>query len=100
MFAGLVLHTALSMTFGVVFALLVVPLVRHWVALLGAGLVYGQVLWAVDIEIFGRTVFPWFTNPHGPDQLFELWIHPIGYGLFLAPFLFGLARRAARAADE
>jgi len=99
-FAGLVLHTALSMTFGIVFALLVVPLVRHWALLLGAGLIYGVALWAVNIEIFGRTVFPWFTNTHGPNQLFELWIHPIGYGLFLAPFLFGLARRAAHATDD
>lgn len=49
---------------------------------------------AVDIEIFRRTVFPWFTNPHGPNRLFELWIHPVGYGLLLAPFFFGLGRRA------
>lgn len=91
--AGLVLHIALSMTFGIVFARVVAPVARHWAALLAGGLVYGIVLWAVNIELFGRTVFPWFTNPNGPNQIFELWIHPVGYGLFLAPFFFGLARR-------
>lgn len=91
---GLVLHVALSMVFGVVFALVVVPVARGAGMLVAGGVAYGLVLFVVNFEIFGRAFFPWFTNPKGPNQLFELWIHPVAYGLFLVPFFLGIRHAA------
>jgi len=92
---GLVLHVALSMVFGVVFALVVVPVARGAAMVAVGGLAYGLVLFVVNFQIFGRVFFPWFTNPKGPNQLFELWIHPVAYGLFLVPFFLGMRNAAA-----
>jgi hypothetical protein len=95
--AGLVTHFALSMAFGIVFALAVgiFRLARMPLLLLVAAVVYGLALYVVNFQIIGRAFFPWFVNPNGPNQGFELWIHPVGYGLFLVPFFIGL-RAAGR----
>lgn len=96
---GLVLHLTLSSAYGVIFALLVSFLPRRTLVVFGAGIVYGLLLYVVNFQIFGRTLFPWFTNPEGPDQGFEVFIHAV-FGLLLAPFLIGRSRpmeqRAAR----
>jgi hypothetical protein len=86
--AGLVTHFALSMLFGIVFALgvAILRLARPPQLLLAAALVYGLALYVVNFQIVGRAFFPWFVDPSGPNQGFELWIHPVGYGLFLVPF--------------
>ncbi|MDQ2852011.1 MAG: hypothetical protein M3Y49_15025 [Actinomycetota bacterium] len=88
---GLVLHLGLSLLFGIVFALIVtmLGLSTRPLLLLAAGLVYGLVLYIVNFQIIGRIFFPWFVNPKGPNQIFELWIHPIAFGLILVPFLLG-----------
>lgn len=91
---GLVLHIALSMLFGLVFGLLVVPLLRTTTLLVAGAIVYGLGLFVVNFEIFGRTLFPWFSNPKGPNMLFELWIHPVAFGLFLIPFFLTNRRMA------
>lgn len=96
--AGLVLHVALAMLFGVVFALTVVPWARNIGLLVLGALVYGVVLYVVNFQIFGRLFFGWFVNSHGPNQLFELWIHPVAFGLFLVPFFIGL--RAGRSEGD
>jgi hypothetical protein len=88
---GLVTHLTLSIVFGVVFALLLVLLPRRAFVVLGAGVVYGLLLYVVNFQIFGRTLFPWFTDPKGPDQGFEVFIHAV-FGLFLGPFLIGRSR--------
>jgi uncharacterized membrane protein YagU involved in acid resistance len=85
---GLVTHLTLSIAFGVVFGLLVLLLPRRGLIVLGAGVVYGLVLYVVNFQILGRTLFPWFTDPNGPDQGFEVFIHAV-FGLVLAPFLIG-----------
>ncbi len=85
---GLVTHLTLSAAFGVVFALLAGFLPRRAVLVLAAGVVYGLLLYVVNFQIFGRTLFPWFTDPKGPDQGFEVFIHAV-FGLLLAPFLLG-----------
>lgn len=92
--AGLVLHLGLSMVFGIVFAMLVglLRLSGRWPLLVVAALVYGLLLYVVNFQIFGRIFFPWFVNPMGPNQGFELWIHPVAYGLVLVPFLMGARR--------
>jgi hypothetical protein len=83
-FAGLVLHLSLTVLYGIVFAVFV-PLVRN-VAILGiAAVAYGLLLYVVNFQIFGRIVFGWFTDPMGPNQGFEIFIHAV-YGLLLAPF--------------
>jgi hypothetical protein len=50
---------------------------------------YGLIVYVV---VFGNTLFPWFTDPTGPDQGFEIWAHAI-FGIALAQFFLGLARR-------
>ena len=93
---GLVTHFALSMVFGIVFALAVGFFrVTRPLLVVAAALVYGLALYVVNFQVIGRAFFPWFVNPHGPNQIFEVWIHPIGYGLFLAPFFLTL-RLSAR----
>lgn len=98
--AGLTLHLFMSMVFGIVFALAVLPFLRNTAALLVGSLVFGLLLYVVNFQILGRLFFPFFLNPKGPNQGFELWIHPVAYGLFLVPFFLGVtglgrARRAA-----
>jgi uncharacterized membrane protein YagU involved in acid resistance len=85
---GLVTHLTLSIAFGVVFGLLVLLLPRRVFVVLAAGVVYGLLLYVVNFQIFGRTLFPWFTNPKGPDQGFEVFIHAV-FGLLLGPFVIG-----------
>jgi uncharacterized membrane protein YagU involved in acid resistance len=85
---GFVTHLTLSIAFGVVFGLLVLLLPRRALIVLAAGVVYGLVLYVVNFQILGRTLFPWFTDPNGPDQGFEVFIHAV-FGLVLAPFLIG-----------
>lgn len=89
--AGLVLHLGLSLVFGMVFALGVVllRLGSRPALLVAAAIVYGLVLYVVDFQIIGRIAFSWFVNPEGPNQLFELWIHPVTFGLVLVPFFLG-----------
>jgi hypothetical protein len=88
---GLVTHVTLSILFGVVFALLV-PLLFNFPVLVAGGVVYGLALYVVNFQIFGRTLFPWFTDPNGPDQGFEVFIHAV-FGLVLVPFFIGLVPR-------
>jgi hypothetical protein len=66
--------------------------------LAAAGVVYGLALYVVNLQILGNTLFEWFTNPQGPNQGFEVFIHA-AFGLLLVPFFLGLAHRL-RAAEE
>lgn len=93
---GVVLHFALSIAFGIGFAV-VARLVRNAWQLVAAALVYGTLLWVLNFEILGRTVFPFFSNPHGPNVTFQGIIHPFIFGLFLVPFFLGAVRSRARA---
>jgi hypothetical protein len=92
---GAVVHISLSIAFGIAFALLVgtfAPLLRNWLVLGAVGVVYGLALYVVNFQIFGNTIFKWFTNPGGPDQGFEVFIHA-AFGLMLVPFVLGVAQR-------
>ncbi len=91
---GLVTHTGLSILFGIGFALLVtaVPRLRPVPFLVAAAIAYGLLLYVVNFQILGRTLFPWFTNPEGPNQGFEIFIHAV-YGLMLVPFFLAPWRR-------
>jgi hypothetical protein len=92
---GAVVHFTLSIAFGVAFALLVgafAPLVRNWFVLAAAGVGYGIALYVVNFQILGNTLFEWFTNPQGPNQGFEIFIHAV-FGLLLVPFFLGFLQR-------
>ncbi len=92
---GLVLHLSLSMLFGMAFALVAAMLLRRrGAALLAvAGVVYGLAVYVVNFQVFGRVFFEWFTDPMGPPQGFEIFIHAV-YGLLLVPFFVGVLGRA------
>ncbi|MFG3406797.1 hypothetical protein [Streptomyces sp. NPDC048142] len=91
---GLVTHLALSMSFGIGFALLLwlVPMLRGPLLLTMTALVYGVVLYLVNFQVLGRTAFPFFTDSKGPNQVLELLAHPLVFGLFLVPFFLGWGR--------
>lgn len=91
---GLVTHLTLTMLFGIAFAL-IVPLLRTNLLVLLGGLAFGVLLYVLNIQILGRLIFEWFTNPAGPPQVFELFIHAV-YGLLLAPFFIGVGLRYSR----
>jgi len=63
---GLVTHLTLTMLFGIAFAL-IVPLLRTNLLVLVGGLVFGVLLYVFNIQILGRLIFEWFTNPAGPS---------------------------------
>jgi hypothetical protein len=96
---GLVTHVTLSIAFGIVFALVLVLLPRRAFVMLGAGIAYGLLLYVVNFQILGRTLFPWFTDPKGPDQGFEVFIHAV-FGLLLGPFFIGRSRPEAMRVRE
>jgi hypothetical protein len=100
MLVGAVTHIGLSLGFGMGFALLLLisPPLRRPAFLVLAGIGYGLALWILNFQILGRTVFPFFTDPMGPDQLFEGLIHPLIFGLGLVPFFLGWTPRPARQA--
>ena len=106
-FAGLVTHFSLSILFGLIFALVLVPLFSNARALLVGGIVYGGLLYMLDYQILGRVVFKWFdpSDPMGPDPWFGLLTH-LGFGLLLVPFFlttvsrYGEASAAHAAADR
>lgn len=91
---GLVTHLTLTMLFGIAFAF-IASFLRSPLLLVVGGVAFGIVLYVVNIQILGRVVFEWFTDPMGPPQGFELWIHA-GYGLLLVPFFAGAALRSDR----
>jgi hypothetical protein len=84
---GLIMHFSLSIVFGLIFALVVVPLLRNASLLLIGGIVYGGLLYIVNYQILGRVVFEWFdpSSPMGPNPWFGLITH-LGFGLLLVPF--------------
>lgn len=101
---GVITHFALSILFGIIFALFV-PMFANAKALTLAALVYGLLLYAVNFLVLGSLIFEWFSpaKPTGPPQVLELILHPLAFGLVLVPFFSGMVYRhgspeAARAA--
>jgi hypothetical protein len=86
---GLTIHIALSLGFGMGFAVLLVPWLRNLPALLLGALGYGLALWVLNTQILGRTVFPFFAAKGLSDLIFSLLNHVLIFGLLLAPFFLG-----------
>jgi len=97
-FAGLITHFSLSILFGLIFALVLVPLFSNARSLLVGGIVYGGLLYVVNYQILGRVVFEWFdpSDPMGPDPSFGLLTH-LGFGLLLVPFFLTTVSRYGQA---
>jgi len=94
---GVITHFALSILFGVIFAMLV-PMFANVRALSVGAFLYGLALYLVNFLVFGSLIFQWFApGGMGPDQVFELIIHPTAYGLVLIPFFAGMVRRLGSA---
>lgn len=95
---GIIVHLFNSVLFGIVFAL-IAPLLRSsWLLVLG-GLGCGLALYLVNFQVIGRLFFPWFVDSRGPNQLLELIVHPLAYGLVLVPFFLSVVDRRREHAD-
>ncbi len=96
-FAGLVTHFTLSIVFGLIFAVVVVPLLSSARLLLIGGIAFGGLLYIVNYQILGRVLFEWFdpSTALGPDPWFGLITH-LGFGLLLVPFFITTVSRSAR----
>jgi hypothetical protein len=92
---GIIVHLFNSVLFGIVFAL-IAPLLRSSWLLVAGGLGYGLALYVVNFQIIGRLFFPWFVDPRGPNQLVELIVHPLAYGLVLVPFFLSVVKGSSR----
>lgn len=91
---GVMLHLTFSIAFGIGFAVLVRLFLHSWPLVVSGALVCGTLLWVLNFEILGNTVFPFFSNPKGPNVTFQGNIHPFIYGLFLVPFFLKSALSA------
>jgi hypothetical protein len=89
---GIIVHLFNSVLFGIVFAL-IAPLLRTSALLVGGALAYGVALYVVNFQVIGRLFFPWFVDPRGPNQVLELVVHPLAYGLVLVPFFLSVTHR-------
>jgi hypothetical protein len=93
--SGVMTHFSLSILFGVIFAMLT-PTFRNVTTLIAGAFIYGLLLYVVNFLVFGNLIFEWFApGDGGPDQIFELIIHPLAYGLVLVPFFVTAVRRSA-----
>jgi hypothetical protein len=86
---GLTINIVLSLGFGMGFAVLLVPWLRNLPALVVGALGYGLALWVLNIQILGRTVFPFFAPKGASDLIFRLLNHVLVFGLLLVPFFLG-----------
>lgn len=92
--SGALLHYALSIAFGIVWAIVSEPLLRAasrpGTAHPPAAIVYGVVLWLVNVELLGRALFPWVLEA---SALLQLLLHALAFGLPLG--LYFAAREPA-----
>jgi hypothetical protein len=91
---GMNVHLLLSALFGLAFAF-IAPLLRSSWLLVAGGLVYGLLLYVINFQVVARLFFPWFVDPRGPNQIVELIVHPLAYGLLLVPFFLSVVGRGA-----
>ncbi|MBI2896267.1 MAG: hypothetical protein HYY06_22105 [Deltaproteobacteria bacterium] len=91
---GIVVHLVLSAAFGVIYALLNRPLaakVRTSFSRESAlGLLYGLVLWVVNVQVIARFAYSWFLET---PQFLQAVMHAVFYGLPLAVMYVAGERR-------
>ncbi len=98
---GVIVHFGNSVLFGMIFALLV-PLFRNAMMLVAGAILYGLALYVVNFLILGSLVFKVFSPfvEGGPNQLFELIVHPAVFGVLLIPFFLQTVRRTSQVAAD
>lgn len=97
---GVITHFSLAIVFGVVFAF-IVPLFASVKALAAGAIGYGLLLYLVNFLVLGNLIFEWFApGGGGPDQIYELIVHPAAYGVFLIPFFAGMVKRGTLPAQR
>jgi len=95
---GLIAHAYLSamygLSYGIYNAALAASTRRSAPAQVALGALYGAVLWLVNLQLFGRIVFPWLLSV---PQLVQLFLHAACFGVPLG-LLYAAAARDARPA--
>ena len=89
---GVVAHIILSLCFGMSFGIFSAFLPNRKALAVGA-IGFGLALFILNFEILGRTAFPFFTAPNGPNNVFQGFIHPLIFGGLLIPFFWGAVAR-------
>ena len=97
--AGLVIHMALSMMYGVAVAVLlrIVPsLARTTASVLAVSSLAGFLLWVINFQVLARALgWPWF--PDGTNAAVQIVAHTVLFGTVLG---VGLLRLGAIAAED
>ncbi len=98
---GMVIHSLLAAVFGLVFAVLVVPMMRNRSAgwLLWAGLLYGGIIYIVDFQVLSRLVPQFSAFLQVTNQPLELAVHLV-FGAVLAALLAPMLRTPAAAVSR
>lgn len=82
---GLVVHLALSSLFGLWYGALGLRLSpasrRSWGFQAGLGVLYGLAVWAVNVQLIARALYPWFLDV---PQFAQALLHAFAFGLPLA----------------
>jgi hypothetical protein len=94
---GMVVHAALSVLFGLLFAAALAPLRRRsagW--LTWAGLLFGGALYLVDFQVFARNVKYFSAFQDATSQPFELATHLVFGAVLAALMLLAKPRTAVR----
>ncbi|MHB9092064.1 MAG: hypothetical protein ACYC7H_11660 [Chloroflexota bacterium] len=81
------IHAVLSVTYGVILALLAMAIFAvgtSWPGAVVTGLVWGFVLWLVNFFLIAPLAFPWLATSY---QLAQLPLHVVGFGLPLGLYL-------------
>ncbi len=94
MIVGIVVHLAISAGLGALYTVLNARFSTitqtRWERQIVCGLLFGALIWGVDIQLIARGLFPWFYfEPQGP----QLVAHVLGFGLPLALFYANAERR-------
>ncbi len=95
---GLMIHIVLSVTFGVVFALLTHPWGIGTTATL-AGLVYGGAIYVINFQILSRVIDYWGAFIQETNQPFELASHLV-FGAILAVFFPAVTRNRTEVSPQ
>jgi hypothetical protein len=91
--AAMVVHMALSIAYGLAFAVIIARLVTSGALMVAAGAVYGTLLWLVNFYVMAN-IFGWTWFPQGTDPVVQFIGHAGFFGVPLGLYLaWALGRR-------
>jgi hypothetical protein len=88
--AGLVVHVALSIIYGVIFGE-IAAMLRGPSAFIGAASIFGLVLWLINFHVIAPTAFPWFLDA---NPLVQFIAHTFFFGSVLGYYLWMAHQRS------